>query len=362
MADGDSIPVCLDDVEAIALKKMSKNAYDHYRSGADDQQTLGDNRAAFKRYRLRPMFLRRDVSTRDLVTTIQGVPVDFPVGIAPTAVQRMAHPDGEVATARAAASVRSCMILSTYATSTMEAVADATPDGLRWFQLYVFKNQKQTEDLIRRAEQSGYRALVLTIDCYHSGMKRADIRNKFTLPKHLRTENLSDDGKPYDGVCGLGFAPLLWSDVKKLKSFTKLPVVVKGVLTGEDAVRAVESGVDGIMVSNHGGRQLDGVPASIDVLSEVVQAVQGRCEVYLDGGVRSGTDVLKALALGARAVFIGRPALYGLAYNGEAGVKLVLQMLRDELSLAMALAGCASIGDIKRSLVVHESHYLQPKL
>ncbi|XP_013414099.1 hydroxyacid oxidase 1 [Lingula anatina] len=366
--------VCLDDFEKYAFGKLDRNALDYYRSGANDEQSLRDNRAAFGRYRFRPRFLQKDVSKRDLSTRIQGQPVDFPVGIAPTALQRMAHPDGEVATGRAAAAMKTCMVLSTMATSSIEEVAQASPEGLRWFQICIYRDREVTKELVRRAERSGYKALVLTVDTPMFGRRLADTRNKFTLPPHLRMANFKQADYKSDGVKGrkgsgqskfaasLLNPSLKWTDVRWLKQFTKLPIIVKGILTGEDAVEAVRTGVDGIVVSNHGARQLDGVPATIDVLPEVVRAVNGQCEVYLDGGVRTGTDVLKALALGAKAVFIGRPALYGLAYDGEAGVKTILQILRDELSLAMALAGCASLSDINSSLVVHQSYYLHPKL
>ncbi|XP_013417864.1 hydroxyacid oxidase 1 [Lingula anatina] len=359
--------VCVDDFEKYACDNLDKHTLEYYRSGANEEQTLADNRSAFKRYRLRPRFLHRDVTNRDMSTTIQGQPIDFPICISPSGLHKLVHPDGELATARAAASMKTCMALSTGSTYSMEDVANAAPHGLRWFQLYISPDREMTKHLVRRAERSGYKGLLLTIDTPLSVRRLSDTKNKFVMPKHIRLGNfmVNEDTKDYDfnaSASNLFDAALSWKDVRWLKQFSSLPLIVKGVLTAEDAIEAVNCGVDGVFVSNHGGRRLDCVPASIDVLAEVVRAVAGRCEVYLDSGVRTGTDVLKALALGARAVFIGRPALYGLAYDGEAGVRQVLEILKSELSLAMALSGCACLDDIKRELVVHESHYLRPKL
>jgi len=352
--------LCLDDIERRAVEtQLPKYSLDYYRSGANSEQTLKDNRAAFCRYKLRPRFLR-DVSTRDASTTILGQRISFPVGIAPTAMQRMAHHDGECATAKAAAAMGTVMTLSTLATSSIEEVAAAGgPEGLCWFQLYIYKDRDVTRQLVQRAEQAGYKAIVLTIDAPVFGFRMADVRNQFKMPPHLRLANFDVNSDASSGVnrvekgSGINeyvkslFDPTLtWHDIKWLRSITSLPIITKGVLTGEDAVLSLQYGASAVIVSNHGGRQLDCVPATIDVLSEVVNAVQGRCEVYLDGGVRSGTDVMKALALGARAVFIGRPVIWGLAYRGEEGVRKVLQILKDELDLAMMLSGCKRLSDI----------------
>ncbi|XP_076339476.1 2-Hydroxyacid oxidase 1-like isoform X1 [Tachypleus tridentatus] len=322
--DQETRMVCLDDFENFAAKNLNKNAFDYYRSGANQEQTLRENIEAFRRLKLRPRLLR-NVSCRDLSTTILGQPVNFPVGVAPMAMQKMAHPDGEVATARAAAAVGIVMTLSTIATSSIEEVAEAKPNGLLWFQLFIHRDRKVTEELVRRAENAGYRAFVLTIDTPVFGLRLADARNKFSLPRHLRMANFGKLDIKSNGIqeakkeSGLNeyaaslFDPsITWKDILWLKEITKLPLVVKGVLTAEDAKLALEYGASAILVSNHGARQLDGVPASVEVLPEIVQAVHGRCEIYLDGGVRTGTDVLKALALGARAVFVGRPLLWGI--------------------------------------------------
>ncbi|KAJ8044906.1 Hydroxyacid oxidase 1 [Holothuria leucospilota] len=377
---------CLDDFEDYARRHLPKIVYDYYSSGANLEQTVKDNVAAFRRLRLYPELLQ-DVSKRDLSTTILGEKIDFPVAIAPTAMQKMAHPHGEVATAKAAASVNTGMVLSSWATSSIEEVQEAAPDGLRWFQLYVYKDRELTKNLVKRAEKAGYRALFLTVDTPQLGRRYADVKNNFTLPPPLnrneilsnlsinycvvdRLANFEDQSSQSEGVVSSGDsglaeyvanqidASLSWDDVEWLKTVTTLPIVLKGILTEEDAVEAVNHGVAGIVVSNHGGRQLDGVLATIDALPEVVRAVKGSSvEVYLDGGVRLGTDVLKALALGARAVFIGRPVLWGLTYKGEAGVKEVLDMLKNEFNLALALSGCTSAENVPRDLVRRQPQY-----
>lgn len=369
MHDFSMAMTCLDDFEDYARRHLPKIVYDYYSSGANLEQTVKDNVAAFRRLRLYPELLQ-DVSKRDLSTTILGEKIDFPVAIAPTAMQKMAHPHGEVATAKAAASVNTGMVLSSWATSSIEEVQEAAPDGLRWFQLYVYKDRELTKNLVKRAEKAGYRALFLTVDTPQLGRRYADVKNNFTLPPPLKLANFEDQSSQSEGVVSSGDsglaeyvanqidASLSWDDVEWLKTVTTLPIVLKGILTEEDAVEAVNHGVAGIVVSNHGGRQLDGVLATIDALPEVVRAVKGsNVEVYLDGGVRLGTDVLKALALGARAVFIGRPVLWGLTYKGEAGVKEVLDMLKNEFNLALALSGCTSAENVPRDLVRRQPQY-----
>ncbi|NXS08773.1 HAOX1 oxidase, partial [Neodrepanis coruscans] len=266
------------------------------------------------------------------------------------------------------------MMLSSWATSSIEEVAEAAPGGLRWLQLYVYKDRELTASLVRRAERAGYSGIFLTADTPYLGRRIADVRNKFRLPPHLRLKNFSSSdlafssGKDFGENSGLAVyvaeaidPSVNWEDIKWLRGLTSLPIVLKGILRADDAKKAVEIGVNGILVSNHGARQLDGVPATvstgascaptIDVLPDIVEAVEGKVEVFLDGGVRKGTDVLKALALGARAVFIGRPLLWGLAYQGEEGAKEVLQMLKEEFRLAMALTGCRRVEEIGRTLV-----------
>ncbi|KAL4623948.1 hydroxyacid oxidase 1 [Arapaima gigas] len=355
--------VCVRDYEKKAKKTLPKAIFDYYFSGADEQQTLADNVAAFSRWRLYPRVLR-DVSQVDLSVSILGQRLSMPVCVAATAMQRMAHPDGEMATARACRSVGTGMMLSSWATSTIEEVAEAAPDTVRWMQLYIYKDRNLTLSLVRRAEKAGYKAIFLTVDTPYLGRRRNDVRNRFKLPPHLRMANFESPDLAFSSKEGYGedsglavyvaqaIDPTLkWEDIAWLKKMTTLPVVLKGVLRAEDAKEALKYGVDGILVSNHGARQLDGVPATIDTLPEIVEAVGGRAEVFLDGGVRRGTDILKALALGAKAVFVGRPILWGLACEGEKGVCEVLQLLKDELHLAVALAGCQSLKEINRSLV-----------
>uniref|UniRef100_UPI0037E8DFA3 2-Hydroxyacid oxidase 1 n=1 Tax=Semicossyphus pulcher TaxID=241346 RepID=UPI0037E8DFA3 len=359
--------VCVSDFEEEARKILPKAVYDYYRSGADEQHTLVNNVAAFNRWHLIPRVLR-DVSTVDLSVSVLGQKLNMPLCVAATAMQRMAHPEGEMATARACHAVGTGMMLSSWATSTIEEVTSAMTSspggrGVLWLQLYIYKDRELTLSLVRRAEAAGYKAIFVTVDTPYLGKRCDDMRNHFKLPPHLSMSNFStaalafSEGN-YGSDSGLAVyvakaidPTLCWDDINWLKKKTNLPVIVKGILNGMDAVQAVNYGVDGILVSNHGARQLDGVPATLDVLEEVVKAVQGRCDVYLDGGVRRGTDVLKALALGAKAVFIGRPVLWGLACQGEQGVTKLLELLKEELRLAMALSGCRSLSEVSRSLV-----------
>jgi 4-hydroxymandelate oxidase len=350
----------IDDLHAIAAERLPRMAYDYYASGADDELTLGDNEAAWRRMRLRPKCLV-DVGACDLATTVLGTPVSMPVLVAPTAFQRLAHPDGECATARAAAAAGTVMTLSTLSTCLLEDVARENAEGARWFQLYVYRDRGVTRALVERAEAAGFRALVLTVDAPYFGRRLRDVRNGFALPEGLTVANLASGMGEVGAVSGnSGLATyvasmldqtLTWRDVEWLRSVTRLPLVIKGVVRGDDAARAAELGVGGVVVSNHGGRQLDTTVATADALGEVVDAAAGRGEVFVDGGVRRGTDVLKALALGARAVLVGRPVLWGLAADGEAGVATALGILRDELKLALALAGCGGVRDVTRDLV-----------
>uniref|UniRef100_A0A674N252 (S)-2-hydroxy-acid oxidase n=1 Tax=Takifugu rubripes TaxID=31033 RepID=A0A674N252_TAKRU len=321
--------VCVSDFEEEAKKVLPKAVYDYYRSGADDQNTLTDNVAAFDRWYLIPRVLR-NVSTVDLSVCVLGEKLSMPICVAATAMQRMAHPDGETAVAKACQAVGTGMMLSSWATSTIEEVMAAMTtttgkEGVLWLQLYIYKDRDLTLSLVHRAEEAGYKAIFVTVDTPYLGRRRNDVRNHFKLPQHLSLSNFSTASltfseESYGNDSGLSVyvaksidSSLCWEDITWLKTHTRLPVIVKGVLNGDDAAKAVSYGVDGILVSNHGARQLDGVPATLDVLDEVVKAVQGACDVYMDGGVRRGTDVLKALALGAKAVFIGRPVLWGLS-------------------------------------------------
>jgi isopentenyl diphosphate isomerase/L-lactate dehydrogenase-like FMN-dependent dehydrogenase len=331
-------PLNVFDYETLAQTCMEPSAWDYYQSGSDDEVTLRANRASFERIQLRPRMLV-DVGTCDTSTTVLGTSVRMPIMIAPTAFHCLAHPEGECATARAAGSVGALMVASTSSTRSLEDIASAGSGSL-WFQLYV-SGRKGTEQLVHRAATAGYGALVVTVDSPRWGHKERAIRSGFRLPLKA---NFTD-------VAAEELVSLTWSSLAWLRSLSSLPVVLKGILTAEDAVLALEHGVEGIIVSNHGGRQLDGVSASIEALAEVVEAVDGRCEVYLDGGIRRGTDILKALALGARAVLVGRPVLWGLAVNGAEGVSHVLELLRAELELAMVLAGRPTVESIDRTLV-----------
>lgn len=333
----DSINVF--DYEPLAQARMEPSAWDYYQSGSDDELTQRANRAAFERIRLRPRVLV-DVSTCDMRTTVLGTPVSMPVLIAPTAFHSLAHPEGECATARAAGRAGSLMVVSSSSTRSLEDVAGQA-SGPLWFQLYVH-DRDSAEELVHRVAQAGYRALVVTVDSPRWGRKERSIRSGFRIP---RKANFTDAKAAVDVIS------LTWESLGWLRSLTSLPLVLKGILTAEDAVLAVQHGVDGIIVSNHGGRQLDTAIASIEALPEVVEAVNGGCEVYMDGGIRRGTDILKALALGARAVLVGRPVLWGLAANGADGASHVLELLRAEFELAMALCGRPTVESIDRSLV-----------
>lgn len=350
----------LSDIEAAARSALLAATWDYYASGAEDEATLRGNRAAFERICLNYRVLV-DVRTRRLETTVLGEKISMPILVAPTAFHRLAHPDGELATARAAARAGTVMTVSTLSTTSVEDIARAAPAPL-WFQLYVYKDRGATRALVERVEAAGCRALVLTVDAPVLGRRERDMRNQFRLPEGVRIENLNAAGfgalPSVAAESGLAayFATLLdagltWSDLDWLRSITRLPVLVKGIVRADDAVRAVDHGVAAVVVSNHGGRQLDTSPATIDVLEGIVSAVSGRAEVLLDGGVRRGTDVLKALALGARAVLVGRPVLWGLAVGGETGVTEVLDILRDELDRNLALLGCADVKDVTRDLV-----------
>ncbi|XVF87145.1 hypothetical protein PTKIN_Ptkin18bG0095800 [Pterospermum kingtungense] len=373
--------------EAIAKEKLPKMVYDYYASGAEDQWTLKENRNAFSRILFRPRILI-DVSKIDMTTTVLGFKISMPIMIAPTAMQKMAHPEGECATARAASAAGTIMTLSSWATSSVEEVASTGP-GIRFFQLYVHKDRNVVAQLVRRAERAGFKAIALTVDTPRLGRREADIKNRlqnirkdlyflhgltcrFTLPPYLTLKNFegldlgkidkTDDSGLASYVASQVDRSLSWKDVKWLQTITSLPILVKGVLTAEDTRLAIESGAAGIIVSNHGARQLDYVPATIIALEEVVKAAQGRVPVFLDGGVRRGTDVFKALALGASGIFIGRPVVFSLAAEGEAGVRKVLQMLRNELELTMALSGCRSLKEITRNHIVADWDHPIPRV
>ena len=338
-------PVCVADFERLAEERLEPGAFGYYAGGAGDELALTEHVAAWRRLRLRPRVLV-DVSAVSTATTVLGVPVSMPLLVAPTAIQRLAHPDGEPGMARAAAAVGTLMCLSTLATATPFEVAAAAPGSPRWFQLYVFRDRGVTRSFVEQAAENGYDAIVLTIDAPRLGRRERDFRTGFRVPAEITVPSMAALGG-WEGATPLellgAIDPTLgWDDLDELRSLAPLPLVLKGIQTAEDAALAVEHGVDAIVVSNHGGRQLDAVAATADLLPEIVTAVEGRIEVYVDGGIRRGSDVVKALALGARAVLAGRAPLWGLACEGEAGARRVLELLREEIELALALCGCTS--------------------
>ena len=333
-------PLNVHDYELLARERLDENAWEYFRGGAGDESTLRDNLAAFARWRLRPRVLV-DVSVVDTSVTVLGATIGAPILVAPVALQQLAHPDGEAATARAAARAGTIMVLSTSATLRPGAVAEAAPRAPRWFQVYVFRDRGVTQSLIDEACAHGYSALVLTVDVPILGRREGAVRIGFNIP---------DEFEVAGDIFGDIDASVSWRDLEWLAGHG-LPVVLKGVLTSEDARIAVDHGAAAVVVSNHGGRQLDGVPASIDALPQVVDAVDGRAEVLLDSGVRRGVDALRALALGARAVLVGRPVVYALAAGGEEGVVHVLQLLRDEVELGLRLLGCTSPTQVTREHV-----------
>ncbi|MDI1476689.1 alpha-hydroxy acid oxidase [Polyangium sp. y55x31] len=355
--DASSGLLTVRDFEKAARAALSAMAYDYYRSGADAERTLRENLRAYRRWQIHSRVLV-DVSRLTLETEILGAPVSMPILIAPTAYHKLAHPEGELATARAAAAAGTIYTVSTLATTSLEDIARAS-NGPLWFQLYVHKDRELTRSLVERAEAAGYRAIVLTVDTPVLGRRLRDVRNGFGLPNGLVMANLVD-AKVGAGASGSALqryiasrhdASLSWRDVEWLRGVTRLPLILKGIVRPDDTLHAIDAGAAGIIVSNHGGRQLDSAPATLEVLPRVVDAAAGRVPVLVDGGVRWGTDVLKALALGANAVMLGRPVLWGLATAGEAGVQRVLDILRDELATAMALAGCPSLTSLDRSLL-----------
>jgi 4-hydroxymandelate oxidase len=333
-------PLNVHDYETLARERLDENAWEYFRGGAGDETTLRENRSALERWKLQPRVLV-DVTAVDASTTVLGTPVAAPVLVAPVALQKLAHAEGEAATARAAASAGTIMILSTSATLRPGPVAEAAPGAPRWFQVYVFRDRAVTQALIDEACEHGYSALVLTVDVPILGRREGAVRSGFHIPDEFEVAgDIFDDIDP----------SVSWRDVEWLAGHG-LPVVLKGVLTTEDARLGVEHGAAALVVSNHGGRQLDGVPASIDALSRVVEAVAGRAEVLLDSGIRRGVDVLRARALGAQAVLVGRPVVYALAVAGEEGVVHVLQLLREEVELGLRLLGCRSVAEVSREHV-----------
>ena len=348
--------VNIDDWESAATGALPREIADYVAGGAGEEWTMRENRRAFDRWVILPRVLI-DVSNVDTSTTVLGRRLPLPFLLAPTAFHRLVHADGELATARAAAAIGAAMILSTMSSVSLEEVA--ATGVTRWFQLYVHRDRGLTAELVRRAHAAGFEALVLTVDAPRLGRRERDERNGFVLPEGVGNANLEEvAGANLQSASHIMqyFAAQIdpgvtWEDVAWLRTLSPLPLVLKGVMSGRDAELAAQAGVEAIVVSNHGGRQLDGAMATLDALPEVVSVADGRLEVLVDGGIRRGHNVMKALALGARAVLVGRPCLWGLAVEGEAGVRRVLEMLRDETALSMALAGVGSVADIGPSLV-----------
>ncbi len=349
------------DYENASQLLLDTSAHDYYRGGALDEYTLADNMAALKLIKFLPRVLN-DVSNVNTSTHLNGSHLNAPLIISPTAFLAMAHPDGELAVARASSSSNSIMICSSLSNHPIENIT-ATAKGNVWFQLCVYKDKEATLALIDRAKNAQCKAIVITVDAPFLGCREKDVRNQFQLPKHLPMSNLHALGHSQlpnkRGHFGLADyfeilidKSLTWRDIKWLKEHVDMPIYLKGILHPKDALLAVEYGVDGIIVSNHGGRQLDGSIASIDALPAISKVINKQIPIIMDGGIRRGGDILKALALGAKCVAIGRPIIWGLSHSGQSGVEDIFRILQSELALAMALAGCADIADITNELIV----------
>jgi len=351
-------PVNVTDFQMLAKGALPAPTYEYITSGSTDEVTLKENVAAFQRLRILPPLLS-GVDQIDTRTTVLKEPIAMPILLAPVAGQSLYHPQGILASARAAASSQTILGVSSSAGHSVEEIA-AVSTGPKWFQLYVPKDRGVARRLVERAERSGFKAIIVTVDL--GERKDADRRNRFTLPTEVLRKHLRDVGfdvndrttavqlmELNDNAWDLA---LSWKFFEWLRSITKLPLLIKGVLRPEDAKQAVGMGIEGIVVSNHGGRRLDGVPSSIEQLPKIVAAVEGQAEILLDSGVRRGTDVLKALALGAKAVLIGRPYAWALAAQGEAGVAAILKLLHEELVIAMQTTGCPNVASIDKSLIV----------
>jgi len=348
-------PINVADVERLAAARLEAGTAGYFFGGAGDEVTLEDNVAAWRRWRLRPRVLA-GLSEWRTETEVLGAHVSMPVLIAPVAYQRLVDPDGEAAMARAAAAAETVMCLSTLATMRPSEVAAGAPPGRRWFQLYCFRDEGVTKALMDEAIDAGFEAIVITVDAPRGGNRERDLRTGFEIPEGFGVPSVaaalgSERAVTIEETFALMDPALGWSDLEELASESSVPVLVKGIVTAEDAALAVEHGAAGVIVSNHGGRQLDRCIATADALSEVVDAVEGRRTVLVDGGIRRGVDIAIALALGADAALVGRPVLWGLAVDGEAGARRVLEMLRGELELALALCGCSTPVELSRAHV-----------
>jgi len=355
----------LESLEPAARDRLEPSLYDYIAGGSGDEWTLRESRAAWNRWQIVPRMLR-GVGTRAMATTVLGTPVSMPILVPPMGFHGLCHLDAEEATARATAAENTIFCASTVSNRSLETIANASV-GPKWFQLYVYRDKEITRSLVERAVAAGYQALCLTVDTPVAGQRERDRRNQLRMPAHLALANFpSAHTEMHHSGGGKGSslgayinsqwdAALTWNDVDWLRSISPLPVVVKGILAPEDAKLSIEHGAAAVMVSNHGARQLDTAPASVTMLEPIVDAVEGRAEVLIDGGIRRGTDVLKALCLGARAVLIGRPVLWGLTLDGEEGVRSVLQHIRGELDLAMALAGVPNVEDVTPSMLLRSN-------
>lgn len=356
--------VSLTDAEEVARTVLPRPVFDYIAGGAEDETTMRENRAAFARYTFRPRVLT-DVSRLSTETEILGTRLAAPFAVAPHALHGMYHPDAEPGTYRAAARAGWLYTASSAGSVPLETVA-AAADGPRWFQLYAFRERAVAATLVQAAAAAGYTALVLTADVQVLGRRERDLRHAFALPDGVRMRNFERrfGDLPADTatahLANVANPTLTWAALAWMRDLSGLPVVVKGILTAEDAVLAVEHGAAAVWVSNHGGRQLDGAIAALDALPEVVAAVRGRVPVILDGGVRRGTDALKALALGANLVAVGRPTLYGLAAAGEAGAHAVMHLLTRELHAALTLCGVPSLATVGPSLLRRSSEFQVP--
>lgn len=359
--------VNVNEFEILAQDKLSPEVYDFCRGGANDEITLAENRQAYNRIKLLPRVLT-NLENLTLSMELFGQQLSSPIMIAPTGLQGAITSEGEKATARAAKVANIIMVLSMMSNFSIEEVSQEKHHSL-WFQLYLCQEKQITESLVHRASQAGYKALIVTVDTIALGKRERDLRNQFSLPQNLQARNLSKYGlgEMFNKEEGSSVAnhskkvfktAISWEDIEWLQEITDLPIIIKGILNPADAALAVQHGVSGIIVSNHGGRQLDTTPATIDILPEIAATVEQKVKLFIDGGIRRGTDIIKALALGADAVLIGRPILWGLAVGGEQGALQVINILKEELELAMLLCGFSSIAEIKQSPknIIHKNY------
>ena len=341
--------ICLDDFERLARERLPHMAYEFVSAGAADEVTLRWNRDAFERIRLRPRVLE-DVSQIDTSVTLFGETLPHPILLAPVAYQKLFHPRGETEAARGAGEAQAVYVVSTACTCSIEEIAASATSPL-WLQLYLQSDREVTRDLVARAEAAGVRALCLTVDTPVLGARNRQQRAGFALPPDFATPHLDARGRERLSIVSAQRDPITWRDVDWLQSIAHIPVLLKGILTGDDAARAIDHGAHGIIVSNHGARNLDTVPATIDALPEVAERVDRRVPLLFDGGIRRGTDIVKAIAHGANAVLIGRPYAFALAVDGANGVARAVAILREELETALALLGRASLGDVDRGVL-----------